>query len=286
MISVSVLGPTAVAWDGHEVTLGSMGSVLALVLAVTPGHAASSTDLQHMAWPDREPGDQSAARLRSAVRAMRSRFACALPQAPPQATCPPYRAVVAGNHGYQLPVVQTDADAFTTLTGQARLSLHQGDPLTGWRQACEAMRLWRGDPLADAGGRAFAVGPALRLEQARQAAEAARCEAALALGMHREILPDLEKLAATWPGDFGFTFLLVTALARCGRHREAADVCLKALIHAREHGLDDTAHHQLQHDVLNGKIPHSRVGLTAATPSLRYGWASRRSATAEIISAG
>jgi DNA-binding SARP family transcriptional activator len=280
MITVSILGPTVVAWDGHEVTLGSMGGVLALVLAVTPGNAAASGDLQQMAWPDREPGDQSAARLRSAVRAMRSRFACAVPQAPPQATCPPYRAVVAGNHGYQLPVVLTDAETFTSLAGQARLSLQQDDPLTGWEQACEAMRLWRGDPLADAGGRSFAVGPALRLEQARQAVEAARCEAALSLGMHREILPDLGRLAASWPGDFGFTSLLVTALARCGRHREAADACLKALIHAQEHGLDDTPHHQLQYDVLNGNIPASRARLAATTPPLRYSWLSRRSATA------
>jgi hypothetical protein len=93
-------------------------------------------------------------------------------------------------------------------------------------------------------------------------------------------MPDLGKLSASWPGDFGFTCLLVTALARCGRHREAADACLKALTHAQEHGLDVTPHHQLQYDVLNGNIPASRARLAATTPPLRYSWLSRRSATA------
>jgi DNA-binding SARP family transcriptional activator len=255
MITVGILGPTVIAWDSYEVTLSTMGTVLALVLAVTPGNAAASGDIQHKAWPDREPDDRSAARLRSAVLAMRSRFAGALPQPPPRAACPPYRVVVAGKPGYRLPAVRTDADEFASLAGQARLSLQQDDPLAAWKQACDAMSLWRGDPLADASGRSFAVGPALRLERARHAAETVRCEAALWLGMHREITPDLEELAASWPGDFGLTCLLVTALARCGRIGQAADVCYKAIVNAQEQGFDDTPYRQLQYEVLNGMIP-------------------------------
>ncbi|HUC57062.1 MAG TPA: BTAD domain-containing putative transcriptional regulator [Streptosporangiaceae bacterium] len=254
-ITVGILGPTVVAWEGHEVTLSSMGAVLALILAVAPGNIATSGDIQRKAWPEREPDGQTSARLRSAILAMRERFASAVPEMPPRAECPPYRAIVAGSAGYQLPAVETDADVFADLAGRARLSLMQDDARAAWGEAGDALRLWRGSPFADAGGRSFAVGPALRLEQARLAVEMARCEAAIMLGMHREIFPDLERLAAAWPGDFGITCLLVTALARCGRIGQAAEACCQALSHARQHGLDDSAHQQLQYDALSGSIP-------------------------------
>lgn len=254
-VTVGLLGRTTVTWDGHEVTLSSMGTVLVLILAVAPGNVAASDEIQRRAWPDREPDDKTAARLRSVVLATRSRFAFALPETTPRAACPPYRAVLAGSPGYQLPAVQTDADLFVALAGQARLSLEQQDPWNAWQQSGDALRLWRGTPLVDASGRSFAIEPALRLEQARLAAETARCEAGLRLGMHREIFPDLERLAAAWPGDFGITCLLVTALARCGRAGQAGDACYRALSYAQGHGLDDTAHRQLQYDALSGNIP-------------------------------
>ena len=256
-ITVGLLGPTVVAWDGHEVTLSSMSAVVVLILAVAPGNVATSGDIQRQAWPEREPDEQTAARLRSAVLAMRARFASAVPGMPARAACPPHRAIVAGTAGYHLPAVKTDAEVFAGLASQARLSLEQEDPWTAWQQASGALELWRGIPLGDSGSRSFAVVPALRLEQTRIAVEMARCEAALLLGLHREIFPDLERLAADWPGDFGITCLLVTALARCGRIGEAAEACYKALSHAQEHGLDDTACRQLQYDVLSGNVAGS-----------------------------
>jgi DNA-binding SARP family transcriptional activator len=253
-INVGILGPTVVGWGDRDVALSSTGAVLILILAVMPGNTAMSGDIQRKAWSDREPDNKTASRLRSAILDLRSRFASAVGETRPRASCPPYRTVIAGTPGYQLPAVRTDADVFADLAGQARLSLQREDPWTAWRRACDALRLWRGIPLADASGRPFAIESAVRLEQARLTAETTRCEAALMLGMHREIIPDLELLAAVWPGDFGITCLLVTALARCGRVGQAAGVCYKALSDAQEHGVDDTAHGQLQYDLLNGKI--------------------------------
>jgi len=253
-ISVGLLGPTVVAWDGRKVTLSSMGAVLVLMLTMARGRVATSDDLQRELWPEKEPDDKTAACLRSAVLAVRARFAAAVPQVRRPA-CPPARVVVAGAPGYQLPAVQTDADSFLGLAGLVRLSLRQEDPWAAWCRATDALALWRGRPLADAGSRAFAIEPTRSLEQARLAVEAARCEAALMLGLHREILPDLERIAAAGPDDFGVTCLLVTALARCGRAGQAAQVCYQALSHAHALGLDDSAHRQLQYDVLNGSIP-------------------------------
>ena len=68
--------------------------------------------------------------------------------------CPPCRVVVAGAPGYQLPAIQTDADTFLGLASLARFSLRQEDPWTAWHRTTDALALWRGRPLVDAGSRA------------------------------------------------------------------------------------------------------------------------------------
>jgi DNA-binding SARP family transcriptional activator len=259
MLTVDLLGSTVVRWDCDEVPLTGLGAVLVLILTVVPGNAATSAHIQESAWPDQEPDDKTAARLRSAIRVLRSRFATASPPGDPsaraQAACPPYRATVAGHPGYRLPTVQTDADRFMKLADQARVSLQSGDLRVAWQQARDAARLWRGAPVADAEGRPFAVRYAKRLERTLVAVEITRFESAIRLGMYREIIPDLQALAGSRPGDFGITCMLVTALARCGCPEEAADMCYRALRYAHEYRFDPTQQRQLQYDLLNGKIP-------------------------------
>jgi DNA-binding SARP family transcriptional activator len=235
--------------------LTALGAVLMLILAVAPGHAAASADIQESAWPDREPDDKSAARLRSTIRIIRSRFAGTCAHPPAQTACPPHRIMVAGRPGYQLPVAQTDTSRFTKLADQARDSLQTGDLRTAWHLANDAVRLWRGSPLADAEGRPFAMRYAERLQQRRIAVEITRCESAIQLGMHREIVNDLQQLASTRPGDIGLTCMLVTALVRSGCPGEAGETCYRALRHANKYNFDTSSLQELQHDWLNGKIP-------------------------------
>lgn len=255
MITVDLLGPTIIAWDGNTVPLSGIGNVLVLILAVAPSHAATSADIQESAWPDQRPDDKSAARLRSAIRVVRSRFAAAHPELPSQGECPPYRCVVHGYPGYRLPSVQTDASVFSNLADQARLSLQYDEVRAAWQQARDALALWRGAPLADADGRSFAVTAAERMARTYLSVETTHCDAAIRLGLHREIIPDLQRLTASWPGDFGLTCLLVTALARSGRFSDAANVCYKALCYANEYSIDPSPQRRLQHDLLNGRIP-------------------------------
>jgi DNA-binding SARP family transcriptional activator len=184
VLTIDVLGPTVVTWDGTQVPLTTLGTVLMLILAVAPGHAAASADIQKSAWPDQDPGDKTAARLRSTIRIIRSRFAGTRTHPPVQTACPPHRVTVAGRPGYRLPAVQSDSSRFTNLADQARDSLQCGDLRTAWQLASDAMRLWRGSPLADAEGLPFATRYAERLEQRRVAVEITRCESAIQLGMH------------------------------------------------------------------------------------------------------
>jgi hypothetical protein len=201
MITVDILGPTVVTWDGHVVTLSAVNSVITLILAVTPGNALPSDELQHKAWPDRESDDKAAARLRRVVLDLRARFASALPETPPRTACPPHRALIAGRPGYQLPAVRTDAAMFADMATRSRVSFQRGDHWGAWRQAGDALKLWRGMPLTDAYDRSFALEHIRRIEQARLAAETVRCVAGLILGMHRELLPTLEHLAASVVAD-------------------------------------------------------------------------------------
>ena len=268
MLTVELLGPTVVAWDGNPVPLSALGAVLVLILAVATGHAVTSADIQESAWPDHEPDDRTAARLRSTIRVVRSCFAgtCTLP--PARTTCPPYRAIVAGRPGYRLPAVQIDAIRFVDRADKAREFLLSGDHRNAWHLARDAMRLWRDSPLVDAGGRPFAVRYAERLLQRRVAVEITRCEAAIRLGMHREIIADLQELAGTRPSDFGLTCMLVTALVRSGCPDEAGDLCYRALRYANEYNFDATPQQQLQHDWLNGKIPLTGPTWSPGTRSL------------------
>jgi DNA-binding SARP family transcriptional activator len=226
-----------------------------LILVVAPSHAATSADIQESAWPDHEPDHKTADRLRSTIRVVRSCFAGTCTPPPARTACPPYRALVAGRPGYRLPAVQTDASRFTELADQARESLGSGDLQDAWQLTSNAMRLWRGSPLASADGYPFAVSYAERLQHRRVAVEITRCESAIRLGMHREILADLQQLADARPGDFEVTSMLATALVRSGCPDEAGELCYKALRYADEYGRALTSQRQLQHDVLNGKIP-------------------------------
>jgi DNA-binding SARP family transcriptional activator len=268
MLAVDLLGPTVVRWDGAPVPLSALGAVLVLILAVAPGHAAASADIQESAWPDHEPDDRTAARLRSTIRVVRSCIAgtCTPPSA--RTACPPYRAIVAGRPGYRLPAVQIDASRFVELADRARESLQSGDHRNAWQLASDAMRLWRDSPLVDAGGRPFSVRYADRLLQRRVAVEVTRCESAIRLGMYREIITDLQQLAGTRPGDFGLTCMLVTALVRSGCPDKAGDLCYRALRYANEYNFDATSQQQLQHDWLNGKIPLTGPTWSPGTRSL------------------
>ena len=63
----------------------------------------------------------------------------------------------------------------------------------------EALAHWHGAPLADFEGEEFAQADIRRLEEPRLAAQEARIEAELELGLHADVVGELETLVGTEP---------------------------------------------------------------------------------------
>ena len=94
---------------------------------------------------------------------------------------------------------QLDLRRFERGGEEAARALERGDAEVAFELQREALALWRGDPLADLADEAFARVAIERLEEIRLAALEQRIEAELVLGRHRELVAELEELAAEHP---------------------------------------------------------------------------------------
>ena len=73
-----------------------------------------------------------------------------------------------------------------------------------------------------------ARGEITRLEELRLTAETVRVKALLALGRHRDVVPELTRLVAHYPLHEPFYVLLMIALSQCGRRADALAVFRRA----------------------------------------------------------
>ena len=124
-----------------------------------------------------------------------------------------------------------------------------------------ALALWRGAPLADLAGEDFTQGEIRRLEELRLDALEERIAADIELGLHREVIGELETLAAAAPLRERVCALRMLALYRSGRQAEA----LQAFRDTRaafvaELGIEPGA--ELQE--LHARILRQEAGLTAS----------------------
>jgi len=85
----------------------------------------------------------------------------------------------------------------------------------------EAIRLWRGDPLAEVAFEPFAVSEARRLEELRLSALEQLFDAELAAGRSGDLVPELESLVARHPLRERFRGELMLALYGAGRQAQA-----------------------------------------------------------------
>ena len=87
-----------------------------------------------------------------------------------------------------------------------------------------ALALWRGPALADLAGEEFTQGEIRRLEELRLDALEGRIDADIERGLHREVIGELETLAAATPLRERVCALRMLALYRSGRQAEALQV--------------------------------------------------------------
>jgi DNA-binding SARP family transcriptional activator/streptogramin lyase len=126
-------------------------------------------------------------------------------------------------HGYRLAVSDDAIDAvrFERLVSQAREVAAEGNLDAASRNLDEALRLWRGAPLADLAFEPSMRTEAARLEELHVAAVEDHLDVELARGRDSELLPELEALVRDQPLHERARGQHMLALYRSGRQAEA-----------------------------------------------------------------
>jgi predicted ATPase/DNA-binding SARP family transcriptional activator len=216
-MEVLLLGPLEVRDQGRSLNVrGSRPRALLALLALNAGRVMPADRLIELLWGD-EPPPSAANALQVHISALRKVLE---PQGPP------YRLLISDRSGYALKVdtEQVDFARFERLVERAHHALKQGELEQCAKLVGQAIDQWRGSALADMSDQPWSIGEARRLEELRLAAEEDRIEAALALGGHSELIPELESLVTMHPLRERLSAQLMLALYRSGRQAEASDV--------------------------------------------------------------
>jgi YVTN family beta-propeller protein len=209
-VTFGILGPLEALVDGRRVDLSSRRERALLgALLLQVGKVASVEALIDSVW-----GDPAPASARHMVQEYVSRLRIALGDAPVIATRAPGYTIDRGT-------CELDAARFTELLRSARsaVAAHRLD--AALMTFDQAIGLWRGDALCDVALEADARAAAARLDDERRAARSERVDVALALGRHRELIPELDRAVAAEPLDEHCLQQLMMALYRSGRQADA-----------------------------------------------------------------
>jgi DNA-binding SARP family transcriptional activator len=204
-----LLGPLEVLRSGRAVPLPSGRQRDLLAVLVLHANEVLDTDrLIDAVWDDRPPKT-----ARAAFHGYVTQLRRALPAD---------RIVTRAGDGYVLLVEPEEVDVhrFERLVAQARTE----QPKEAAELLRRALRLWRGPPLQEFRNKPFAQLEILRLEELRLAAIEERAEADLALGRHRELVSELERLNVEHPHRERLAAHLMLAQYRSGRQVDALEV--------------------------------------------------------------
>jgi tetratricopeptide (TPR) repeat protein len=258
MLELGVLGSLVVRVNDEEVRLGPTLRVLMLVLLCAEGNFVPVARLgELLAWPGGQPTTE--ATVRSHVSHLRRAISNRKTGGQGGKALASGKAGSSVAYGLLRESVDTDAWLFDRKVAEGHAALRRGNYEVAAGLLGEAMSLWRGDPLSDAGGRPFAQAWAEDLAGRRRQARIAHAAAGVGAGRHMEIIGDLERMARRWPDDELLLALLAIARFRAGQAAGAAAACREAIRAAQSQGVDTPRLHALQREVLNGALPS--VGL-------------------------
>jgi predicted ATPase/DNA-binding SARP family transcriptional activator len=200
-----ILGPLEV--EGASSVGGPQQRALLAELLLAAGVAVPADRLIDAVWDDNPPPSANRA---LEVYASRLR----------QAIAPAGAQILRRGSGYQvvLGTARLDAHEFGLRAEAGRAALARGDAAGARSELGAALALWRGPALADVRGDAGRT-----LEEKRLAAEEDLAEAELALGLHVELVPELERRVREEPLRERSRAQLMLALYRSGRQAEALE---------------------------------------------------------------
>jgi predicted ATPase/DNA-binding SARP family transcriptional activator len=224
-----VLGPLEVR-SGPE-TIDVRGAKRRALLAYLLVHAGLPQPLERLVDAlDPEPdGSVSPATIQTYISQLRKLFGTA-----PDGEV----TLVHRSGGYLLEIA---ADALDATRFEAAVAAASVEPDARMRLAAlvDALALWRGPPLDEFAGLAWADDLARQWTRMYVLAQQLRANALLDDGNHRDARPALEQLVSSYPLHEPFWELLIVARYRCGEQNEALAAAREArAVLARELGVD------------------------------------------------
>jgi DNA-binding SARP family transcriptional activator len=229
---IKILGPIEV-WNARQrLALGGPKQLMLFAfLALHANRAVSSDSLIDAVWgPERS---RAANRLKAAVCRLRRALA------PIEESGGIALRSVVGGYMLAVRTGMLDAEVLEARVQEGRRALAGADPARAVELLAGALRLWRGEPLAEVAFEGFAQPDARRLDELRLAAIEARFDGELQLGRHLELAGELEALALRHPTRERLAAQLIIALYRSGRQADALESYQRTRAHlAREFGLE------------------------------------------------
>jgi DNA-binding SARP family transcriptional activator len=208
---VRILGPFHLEDGGRPIAIGGVRQRAVLAdLVLHANEVVPSEQLLVELW-----GEDSPASAANALQAAISRLRRVLPADRLVTTAP----------GYMLRVFSAEVDAaqFEQLMFEGRDALTAGTAAEAAQLLDQAMKLWRGSPLADFRYEPFAQAEIARLEELQLACLEERNEANLALGLEGALTAELGRMVTDHPLRERLRGQLMLALYRSGRQAEALE---------------------------------------------------------------
>jgi site-specific DNA recombinase len=205
--TISILGPLEI--DRRPAVLRSKGARgLIELMALRTGRTVSISAITEALW-----GDDPPATSRKGVQVHVSALRKVVGQ----------ETIETVGQGYRLriPPEAIDASCFEELANEGRRCLVADLPGEALAFLDQAIELWRDEPIPDLTDAEIGQAMAARLREIRLNAEEDRFEAALALGEHSSLVPELQHAVAVEPLRENRWAQLMLALYRTGRQADA-----------------------------------------------------------------
>ncbi len=204
-----ILGPLVIRRDDREIQIGAAKQrALLTLLLLHRGELVPRDTLVEQIWGGTPPAT-AVKSVQVYVSQLRKALGDGILETGP------------GGYALRTDAATVDVDRFEELVALGHDLLSSGDPEAASRALRDALRLWRGPPLAEFRYEDFARDEIARLEELRLVAQEERIQADLALGGHAETVPDLEALIREHPLRERLRELLMLALYRAGRQADA-----------------------------------------------------------------